>query len=73
MPSENQECFLSGIKLLFKQAEGVPPVIKDLNDLTEQLANKMVEDRNRIHYRRNKPIEDLLAARETTAIKVTRK
>ncbi|MEB2302401.1 hypothetical protein LAV72_22610 [Lysinibacillus xylanilyticus] len=28
MPSENQECFLSGLKQLFKQAEGVPLSIR---------------------------------------------
>ena len=33
LPSENQECFLSGLKQLFKQAEGVPLSIR-IDNLT---------------------------------------
>lgn len=33
LPSENQECFLQGLKLLFHQAKGVPKKIR-IDNLT---------------------------------------
>lgn len=127
LPAENQECFLSGLKELFKQAGGVPlsiridnltpavkkvrgtegeakltdefsafqnhygfkvqvcnprsghekgnverkvgyirynffsvaPVMKDFEDLGNQLSVKLIEDRKRMHYRKEETIETL--------------
>ncbi|KGR86236.1 MULTISPECIES: IS21 family transposase [Ureibacillus] len=138
LPSENQECFLSGLKLLFKQAGGiplsiridnltpavkkvrgsegeaqltdefmafknhygfkvqvcnprsghekgnverkvgyvrynffsVPPVIKDFDDLTEQLYQKFLIDRKRMHYRKEAIIEDLWACEQKQLLKL---
>ena len=138
LPSENQECFLSGLKKLFKQAEGVPlsiridnltpavkkvrgsegeaqltdefiafqnhygfkvqvcnprsghekgnverkvgyirynffsvpPVMKDFEDLENQLSERLVEDRKRMHYRKGEMIEILWESEQKQLLKL---
>lgn len=138
LPSENQECFLSGLKQLFKQAEGVPlsiridnltpavkkvrnsqgeaqltdeflafqnhygfnvqvcnprsghekgnverkvgyirynffsvpPVIKDFDDLTEKLKQKLVDDRKREHYQKQELIDSLWTEEQKLLLKI---
>ena len=59
LPSENQECFLQGLKLLFKQTEGVPrkiridnltPAVKKVRSKTEEakLTDAFIQFQN--HY-----------------------
>ncbi|RIJ62816.1 IS21 family transposase [Rummeliibacillus sp. POC4] len=138
LPSENQECFLSGLKQLFKQAGGVPlsiridnltpavkkvrgseseaqltdefmafknhygfqvqvcnprsghekgnverkvgyvrynffsvpPVMKDFDDLTQQLYQKFVDDRKRKHYQKEEQIEELWESEQKKLLKL---
>ena len=37
----------------------VPPVIKDFDDLTERLKQKLVDDRKREHYQKEELIDSL--------------
>ena len=48
----------------------VPPVIKDFDDLTEQLYQKFLIDRKRMHYRKEAIIEDLWACEQKQLLKL---
>ncbi|MFJ1245094.1 IS21 family transposase, partial [Bacillus amyloliquefaciens] len=48
----------------------LPPVIKDFEDLTEQLKQQLKEDRDRPHYEKEELIEDLWQQEQKQLIKL---